>query len=329
MRSTEQIFKKSSRLNLRKASSSSGLSGSASSPFSSEDVSSDTSSSEKRIPTSARNNPEAQAIFRKSSQTFYNCARFFPPAIAEDIFKLYSFLRIVDDCVDNSPSRAKDLYDFMVMCQEGNTKNEVVANFLFVANKYHFDPAWFEAFFESMEADLQPKTFQTIDESLKYTYGSAEVVGLMMSKIMNVPDIAWPYAQAQGKAFQWINFIRDIKEDNQLGRLYFPLEDLKRHGLKDLSEQTALNNTLNFTNFMNFQLARYSLWQSKAEQGYQFIADNYLLPIKVAAEMYKYTAATIESNPFIVFERKVRPTKAQIISKFKTIPKPIKQLVPA
>jgi len=307
-----QIFRKSSLPDMQKAYSYSGLSRLASAPFSSEDVSSDTTSSEKRTPISARNNPEARAIFRKSSKTFYNCALLFPEEIQADIFKLYSFLRIVDDCVDSIPSRAKDLYDFMAMCQKGYAKNEVVANFLFVAHKYHFDPAWVEAFFESMESDLNPRARQTIDETLKYTYGSAEVVGLMMSKIMGVDEKGWKYAKLQGRAFQWINFIRDIKEDNELGRLYFPLEDLDKFDLKDLSAEQALDNTLNFTNFINFQLNRYHYWQAEAEKGYQYIPSGCQLPVRSAAGLYKYTAKVIANDPLVVFRRKVKPSKIRI-----------------
>ena len=86
-------------------------------------------------------------------------------------------------------------------------------------NKYQFEPQWIEAFLDAMEADLHKKTYHTIDELLAYIYGSAEVVGLMMAQIMNLPESSWEAAKAQRKAMQLINFIRDIAEDNQLGRV--------------------------------------------------------------------------------------------------------------
>ena len=189
---------------------------------------------------------------------------------------------------------------------------QVVVNMLSVAHKYSFEPAWTVAFLDAMHADLTVQSYYIIDDSLRYVQGSAEVIGLMMGRIMNVPPEAYKAAVLQGRAMQWINFIRDIAEDNALGRQYFPQEDLRRFNLPDLQEKTARTQAMDFIDFMQFEVARYHHWQKAAEAGYRFVPRRVRLPLQMAAALYTWTAEVISRDPFIVFEQKVKPGRTQI-----------------
>jgi phytoene synthase len=144
-------------------------------------------------------------------------------------------------------------------------------------------------------------------------YGSAEVIGLMMSRIMGLPKEAYSAAKYQGRAMQWINFIRDIQEDNELGRCYFPQDELKKYGLKNLSKTSAEQDPEAFKDFMLFQIARYDEWQSKAREGFEYIPKRLLAPLKTAVDMYDWTARQIAVEPMIVFDKKVKPSKQQVM----------------
>ena len=113
---------------------------------------------------------------------------------------------------------------------------------------------------------------------------------------------------------QYINFIRDISEDIKLGRNYFPKEDLIEYELPSLYYDYTKNHAENFTNFIQKQLDRYINWQGVAEQGYNFIPKRYLIPVKTASEMYNWTAGQIYKNPFVVYNKKVKPMVKQIFT---------------
>lgn len=262
-----------------------------------------------------------KTIFKKGSTTFYTSSLFFPKEVKKDVFDLYSFVRVADDYVDTIPAQKEQFYHLRRLWEEQidpadgeSIDDQVVRNIRRVSAKYHFRSAWVVAFLDAMQSDLVSKRYKTIDDTLKYVYGSAEVIGLMMARIMGLPKEADQAAQLQGRAMQIINFIRDIDEDNKLGRRYFPVEDLKQFKLKDLSKETAQANPQVFNDFIHFQLDRYALWQSEAYSGYSYVPKRLRIPLKTASDMYNWTAEQIRQNPQIVFERKVKPSKVRVLS---------------
>jgi phytoene synthase len=164
-----------------------------------------------------------------------------------------------------------------------------------------------------MEMDLSHKVYETLDETLEYIYGSAEVIGLFMAKILGLPERSYDHAKFLGRSMQYINFIRDINEDNNLNRLYFPREELNRFQLENLRYEYVQDHQESFIGFINEQLDRYCGWQEWAEIGYNYIPKRYLIPIKTASEMYKWTARKIHEDPFIIYQFKVKPMISQIM----------------
>ena len=113
---------------------------------------------------------------------------------------------------------------------------------------------------------------------------------------------------------QWINFIRDINEDLSLKRSYFPDEDLKRFGLSNLTLSTAQENSKAFHNFIRFQLKRYNTWQREAEKGFKDIPKRLRIPLETAADNFNWTARKIANNPYVIYEKKVKPSKTRVVS---------------
>jgi phytoene synthase len=108
---------------------------------------------------------------------------------------------------------------------------------------------------------------------------------------------------------QYINFIRDIDEDRTLGRRYLPLEGTP---LESLDREHVRSHPQQFNEFLRHHLDKYRIWQREAEEGFRYIPRRYLIPIKTASDMYNWTARTIEGNPLVVFQRKVKPSKSRI-----------------
>lgn len=273
--------------------------------------------------------PTEETIFKQGSTTYYWSSKFFPADIRDDVFKLYSFVRVADDYVDAVPADTesfqalKELWNTAKQDQQFNTvrrpqdslNERVTKNIIDVVRNYKCDPVWIDSFLDSMQADLDGKSYQTLDDTLRYIYGSAEVIGLMMARIMGLPEEALPYAQMQGRAMQFINFIRDIDEDNGLGRCYFPADDLHKYGLQNLTSSEAQAKSEAFNTFIQFQIDRYKEWQSEADQGMGYIPKRLRVPLQTAVDMYNWTATQIEKNPRLIYEIKVKPRKTRVIAK--------------
>lgn len=257
-------------------------------------------------------------IFQQGSRTYFYSSMFFPSYLKKDVFVLYGFVRKADNFVDAVPQQINQFYEFKekyYRAVNGNPANDIVIDsFVDLMQKKEFDPKWADAFLSSMEMDITKKRYDSLDETLTYIYGSAEVIGLMMAKLMNLPPNAMPYARYLGRAMQYINFIRDVTEDVQLGRVYFPTPDIENHGLASLEYEYTSKYPEAFASFIHSQLERYCKWQTYAEQGYPYIPKRYLISIKTASEMYHWTGIQIYHNPYIVYQKKVKPMISKIVA---------------
>lgn len=257
-------------------------------------------------------------IFRKGSKTYYNSSKLFPASIREEVSTLYAFVRVADDMVDAVPQKVEEFLNFRKSVEEelsGKDSNDpIIKNIVNLAKDKKFETTWIIKFLDSMEMDIFKKTYDTIDETIDYMYGSAEVIGLMMSKIMGLDFMAFPSARMLGRTMQYINFIRDILEDISLGRQYIPTNDLKMFGLERLMVDEINKKRDNFIELMKFEIARYEEWDRYAREGFRYIPSRLLIPIKTATDMYLWTAKMIAKNPMIVLEKKVKPSKLRIMA---------------
>jgi len=257
------------------------------------------------------------SIFKAGSRTYYYSSLFFSPDIRDEVSTLYSFVRVADNYVDSIPQNRDEFFAFRARYEQAAAGipvgDEVIAAFVRLADKRHFDTSWITAFLNAMEQDLSPTHYHSIQDTIAYMYGSAEVVGLMMARILELPEESFLQARLLGRSMQYINFIRDIAEDLQLGRVYLPQDELRLSGLSSLSEVSALAKPEAFTEFLKRQIDRYLAWQKEAEGGFKFLPIRARIPIATASDMYKWTALAIYKDPFIVFKRKVKPSVSRIL----------------
>jgi phytoene synthase len=251
--------------------------------------------------------------FKQGSRTYFNSSLFFPRAVRREVFALYGFVRVADNFVDSIPQDADGFYRFKQAYerawQEGTIGDPIIDAFVELGRGKDFDPAWTEAFLHSMELDLHKKEYDKLEETLEYIYGSAEVIGLYMAKVLDLAEESYPHAERLGRSMQYINFIRDIDEDRTLGRRYLPLEGTP---LKSLDPEYVRSHPGEFNEFLKAHLDKYRIWQGEAEEGFRYIPKRYLIPIKTASDMYNWTARNIEQDPMVVFQRKVKPPKIRI-----------------
>lgn len=261
-------------------------------------------------------------VFRAGSTTYFNSSLFFPPAMRAEVFVLYGFVRVADNLVDAVPQDAIGFARFAATYRAAwagrPAGDPIIDDFVALARRHEFDPAWSDAFLASMEADLHKRIYRTEAETLEYIYGSAEVIGLFLARIMRLPEASWHAARMLGRAMQYINFIRDVMEDTSFGRRYLPLErdgtrllDVPDDWLPD--RDWARANPDKWRAHVQAHLARYADWQAEAEAGYRYIPRRPRMAVRTAGDMYNWTARQIAADPFVVFERKVKPKRLRIV----------------
>lgn len=247
-------------------------------------------------------------IFYSGSKTFFTASLFFPKKIKKDVFDLYAFVRTADNFVDSVPQQVAQFQKFKAeyyaALKANGGENLIIQNFVSLQTVYGFNQQWVDAFFESMEKDIFVSSYETIEDTLKYIYGSAEVVGLMMAKIMHLSEESYAYAAMLGRAFQFMNMIRDIKEDLDLNRSYLPKREYQSLGLETLTERAASQNTKAFETFVRKQSERYWNYRNESKEGFRMIPRQYRIPITAAAREFDRTVSKIEKNPMIIWRGK-------------------------
>lgn len=265
-------------------------------------------------------------IFKQGSKTFFTASLFFPAQLRRDVFDLYAFVRTADDFVDTLPQQTTEFKNFESSYRSalaGQVSGQpIIDRFVQLQHKHGFEQGWVDAFFESMAMDLHKTEYENLDETLHYIHGSAEVIGLMMAQLMNLPDQAKPAAAMLGRAFQYMNMIRDFREDYFLGRVYFPKASFKKYGFELLSPELASHRPEAFLKFILDQIALYKEWRGEAESGFEFIPSRYRLAILAAVESFDEVIAVIEADPLIILKQKVSLSRKRIVLSA------IKQLVP-
>ncbi len=178
------------------------------------------------------------------STSFSSAIRMLHTDLRMPIYDIYGFVRFADEIVDtfHGFDKAALLAQFKTETYEAINRrislNPILHSFQITVNKYNIEHTLIEAFFNSMEMDLEEKQYDTSTYQT-YIFGSAEVVGLMCLYVFcNGNKVAYeklkPAAQSLGAAFQKVNFLRDIKADSEeLSRTYFPNVNFKNFTAAD------------------------------------------------------------------------------------------------
>lgn len=172
-------------------------------------------------------------ITKTYSSSFSMGIKFLAPSLRDPIYSIYGYVRLADEIVDSFEGfqQQQMLQDLRIETRKALDQkisiNPVLNSFQQVVHQYSVSEDLINSFLDSMEMDLNKKTY-TAEMYEKYIYGSAEAVGLMCLKVFcngnqdQYDDLKFS-AMKLGSAFQKINFLRDIKADFQgLGRMYFP-----------------------------------------------------------------------------------------------------------
>ncbi|MBP6005151.1 MAG: phytoene/squalene synthase family protein [Pyrinomonadaceae bacterium] len=259
---------------------------------------------------------ECRAITRHYGTSFYFATQFFPKAVREGIYAVYAFARIPDEMVDDpgNTTRAERIakleewrQSWLDAMSAGGSEDAVMAAIVFAFTKYKIPVAEGEAFLKSMFMDEDKKSYANYAELEEYMYGSAGVIGLMVTRIVGFStDAAFEHAIKLGYAFQLSNFLRDIREDfEELGRVYMPEDELSQFGLESTDLRRKVYDD-RFVEFMKFQIERNRQVYREAFPGIKMLNWRGRLAVKISYVLYKAILGEIERADYNVYRERVR-----------------------
>ncbi|MFJ6088335.1 phytoene/squalene synthase family protein [Streptomyces sp. NPDC092369] len=188
---------------------------------------------------------ECRRLNARHGKSYFLATRLLPVDRRSAVHALYGFARWADDIVDTldhrqTPQERDRLLHRLEgdlaqgLRTRGGSDAPVVRAVADTAERYGIEPALFEDFLAAMRSDLHVTDYPTYAALRSYMHGSAAVIGLQMLPVLGtvVPrEEAAPYAAALGVAFQLTNFLRDVGEDLDRGRVYLPADLLTSHGV--------------------------------------------------------------------------------------------------
>ncbi len=255
----------------------------------------------------------------KHAKTFYFATHFLPAPKRRAVYAVYALCRYVDDIVDHSEDKLsrKSLTKDKIILLINKWRADIESCYRGILIDHPIMIAWYETLkkyhipkhlplelIDGVCMDLKQNRYQTFDELYTYCYKVASVVGLMTSEIFGyTSEESLKHAIELGIAMQLTNILRDVGEDAQKGRIYVPLEDLKRF---NLTEADILNGVMseNFINLMKFEIERARYYYNESEKGIAMLSQDSRLAVKVSHDNYSRILRRIEEINYDVFKQR-------------------------
>src|SRR5689334_6883570 len=186
---------------------------------------------------------------RRHDPTYYCATMRLPRHVRPAVHALYGFVRGADQLVDgprrppDAAARRRALDRWQAELEKGmasgRSRHPVIAALVDAGRRHDLPLSELSVYMDSMRLDCGPVRLATQAELDNYMRGSAEAVGLIMAPLLGVPFELHATVAKLGTAFQLTNFIRDVREDYGLDRVYLPVEERGRLGVsvQDIAER--------------------------------------------------------------------------------------------
>ncbi|MFE7267613.1 phytoene/squalene synthase family protein [Streptomyces sp. NPDC057592] len=187
---------------------------------------------------------QCRRLNARHGRTYFLATRLLPVERRSAVHALYGFARRADDIVDDlDRPRTPQERDMLLRRLEsdlahglrtGGGNEPVVRALADTSARYAIEHSLFADFLASMRSDLYVSDYESYADLRTYMHGSAAVIGLQMLPVLGTvvsSEEAAPHAEALGVAFQLTNFLRDVGEDLDRGRIYLPADLLTAHGV--------------------------------------------------------------------------------------------------
>jgi phytoene synthase len=257
----------------------------------------------------------ATTIVKESNTSFYYSFSFLPKYQREAIRTVYAFCRTTDDIVDNTGDdqtnleRLKSWREELERALSGKSEYQILNQLSAIAKRFNIPVVHFHELIKGVEMDLKKTRYKTFDELKEYCYHVASSVGLMCLGIFGSRNQRTKeYAINLGIALQLTNIIRDVGIDAKYGRIYLPLEDMRKF---NCSEQDIMSRrfTPEFRRLMEFETGRAEEYFKRAQESLPPEDRKAMFAAKIMERIYYHTLLCIKKIGYNVFDKEVRYPK--------------------
>ena len=253
-------------------------------------------------------------------RTYYLATLLLPPHKRPAVHALYGFARYADEIVDDLGSTADDEEkaaelvgwgeQVLADVDRGASEHPVTRALVDTVHRWGVPRVHLEDFLASMRMDLTVTGYPTFEDLMVYVHGSAAVIGLEVAHVLEpaagVPlAVALPYAADLGVAFQLTNFVRDVGEDLQRGRVYLPGEDLAAFGVEREQLESGVVDA-RVRRLLAFEVARCRELYRRAASGVRLLHPTSRDCVRTAAALYGGILDEVEAADYRVLDRRVR-----------------------
>jgi phytoene synthase len=259
---------------------------------------------------------ECKRLNSLHGKTYYLATLLLPKAKRPFVHALYGFARYADEIVDDLNSTLSEVEKAKALQQwsdqilkdlvGGKSSDLIGAALIDTVTRFDIPLKYFEAFIHSMKMDLTVTEYKTYEDLMEYVYGSAAVIGLQMVPILGpLSPEAYECAEKLGIAFQLANFIRDVGEDLDRGRVYLPLDELATFGVTraDLEKKIL---TPEIINALKFNIERVRNLQREAAPGIAMLEKSSRACIEAASELYCGIVDEVEAIDYQIFKKRAK-----------------------
>jgi len=264
---------------------------------------------------------ECKRLNALHGKTYFLATLLLPKAKRPFVHALYGFARYADEIVDDLASelsieeKAEALSNWgngvLADLKKGTSDDHVGRALIDTVKRFDIPHEHFEAFLHSMTMDLTVQEYETYEDLLEYVYGSAAVIGLEMVPILGpLHNDAFEAAKKLGIAFQLANFIRDVDEDLDRGRVYLPIKELAQCGVsREMLEERVL--TPEIIEALKFQIARVRQLQAEAAPGIALLEATSRPCIQAASTLYCGIVDEVEKIGYDIFNQRAKTSTAR------------------
>lgn len=263
-----------------------------------------------------------RSVARSRAKNFYYSFLLLDKTQRDAMCAVYTFNRYCDDLSDEpgaqGPTRNREKIarwgidlDRALRGQFGD--HPLWPAFYDTVERYRIPHRFFHEMIDGITSDLEPREINTFEELYRYCYQVASVVGLTIIHIFGFESTrALLLAEKCGVAFQLTNILRDVREDAALGRVYLPLDDLKRFGVTAEQLKSGKEDE-KFRELMRFEAQRARQYYCDSEPLGELIHKRSRPSLWALRAIYLRLLSRIEAAKYGVLSRRINvPTRTKV-----------------
>ncbi|MGY2067341.1 phytoene/squalene synthase family protein [Blastococcus sp. SYSU DS0619] len=282
--------------------------------------------------TQAHRQEQLRAAYRLCAQiaaehgkSYHLATRLLTPDRRTAVHALYAAARVADDLVDVPGDDPEgDLAEWsraaLAELAAGWSEDPVRLALVHTYRRYDIPVEHLVDFLAAMTSDLDVTGYADLDALDRYMWGSASVIGLQVLPVLGTAsgvlrEEAAPHAIALGEAFQLTNFLRDVAEDADRGRVYLPADLMAAHGVtrEQLLER---RHDARFAALMREMVAIVRRRYDDAAPGTPMLAPESRDCVRAATDLYGGILTEIERADYRVLDGRVSVSKPRRLAVF-------------